>query len=189
MAASHLWRFNEIFSNADGTVQYIEMQECCGGTAEHGLSGKWVVAVNASNQFNFPGNISGNTANQFLLLATQGFADTPGAPTPDYIIPDGFVPLNGDDLEYWNYTAADWSYSAGQLPTDGVMALEVTQPSGGNVVVNSPTNFAGQSGSIDVGDPIVPATSEWGMLAMALVVLTVGTVLFVRRRWLAPTAN
>ena len=71
-AGSHGWRFNEIFSNADGTIQFIELKECCGSTAEWGLNNKWVRSGDLANQFNFPANISGNTANRHLLLATAG---------------------------------------------------------------------------------------------------------------------
>ena len=26
---SHLWVINEVFSNADGTIQFVEMYNCC----------------------------------------------------------------------------------------------------------------------------------------------------------------
>jgi len=180
MGGAHTWRFNEIFSNDDGTIQYIELMECCGGSGETNLACKQVMAVIEGSTFTFPENLTGDTSNAHLLLASQGFADLAGAPTPDYIITDGFLPLDGDELIYdvWD----EWEYGMGDLPTDGVMALEVTQPSGGNVVVNSPTNFNGESGTVDAGEPIVPATSEWGMIAMALLTITVGTVLFTRFR-------
>src|SRR5262245_20066033 len=80
LAGSHLWRFNEIYSNADGTIQFIEMQECCGATEEIGLNTKWILAVNADNQFTFNHNLSGNTATKYLLLATAGFAALDGVP-------------------------------------------------------------------------------------------------------------
>lgn len=152
-AASHLWRFNEVFSNADGTVQFIEMRESGGSDIERQLQGKWILAVNASTQYTFPRGIAGNTAYRYLLLATQGFADIPGAPTPDFIIPDGFLPLGGETLEYWLYAEATWSYGA--LPVDGITSMNAD----GSTGVNSPTNYAGVTGSIDV-TPVLPTT--WG---------------------------
>lgn len=83
-AGSHLWRFNEIFSNTDGTIQFIELHECCGSNAEVNLSGKWVLSDATGNQFFFPENLIPPTA-KHLLLATAGFAALPGAPTPDYL--------------------------------------------------------------------------------------------------------
>ena len=82
LAGSHLWRIHEVFSSADGSVQFIEMKECCGANNETGLSGKWVRSLTTGNQFNFPGNLPCCTANRHLLLATEAFAALPGAPTP-----------------------------------------------------------------------------------------------------------
>lgn len=166
-AASHLWRFNELFSNGDGTIQFIEMQECCGATEELFLQSKWVLARHANHKYTFRSNLTGNTANKYFLLATQGFADLPGAPAPDAIIPSGFLPVSGDTLDYWEYPDATRIY--GPLPQDGVSALEVGPgPDGVSGTdddvymnaVNSPTNFAGQSGSIDLTVPVRPTT--WG---------------------------
>lgn len=152
--ASHEWRFTELYSNADGTVQFIEMQESAGATAEIQLQNKWILAVGANHQYTFRSNLSGNTANRYLLLGTQAFADTPGAPTPDIIIPQNFLPLGGDTLEYWMYDLATWIYPA--LPTDGVTSLTP-----GGTGVNSPTNYAGETGSIDL-TPVEPTT--WGQI-------------------------
>lgn len=156
-AASHQWRFHEVFTNADGTVQFIEMKECCGFTTEHELNGKWVLAVGAERQFNFRRNLTGNTAGKSLLLATQAFADLPGAPEPDFIIPEGFLPLDGETLEYWMYSNATWSYAGPQLPTDGVTSLNADGTTG----MNSPTNYAGQSGAVVPVDAL-----SWGALRM-----------------------
>ncbi|MHC4981277.1 MAG: hypothetical protein ACYTGT_20015 [Planctomycetota bacterium] len=139
LAGSHLWRFNEVFSNSDGTIQFIELEECCGAANEIALSGKWVRSDSTGNQYNFSANLpAGSTANKHLLLATAGFAALPGAPTPDHIIPDGFFDINGDTLRYWTYPAAVWSFSPGDLPTDGINSLSNDLSTG----CNSPTNFA-----------------------------------------------
>ncbi len=168
-AASHQWRFNELFSNADGTIQFIEMQECCGAMTEWGLQSKWVLAVHANHKYTFRSNLIGNTSNKYYLLGTQGFADTPGAPTPDAIIPSGFLPVNGDTLEYWQYPDATRNY--GTLPQDGVTSLEVGPgPDGISNTdddvyvtrVNSPTNYSGESGSINLTVPVLPTT--WGAI-------------------------
>ena len=158
-AASHQWRFNEVFSNADGTVQFIEMKECCGAVSEHALLDKWILAVNSATQYTFRRNITGDTAFKYLLLATQGYADLAGAPTPDFIVPDGFLPLGGETLEYWMYPDATWSYA--QLPIDGITSLNED----GSTGINSPSNFAGETGSIDVTVPVLPTT--WGRIKRA----------------------
>ncbi len=176
-AGSHLWRFNEIFSNADGTIQFIELKECCGSSMEVGLAGKWVLSDATGNQFFFPSNLIPPTANKHLLLATAGFAALPGAPTPDHIIVDGFLTLGADTLRYWSYSAATMPYADGDLPSDGIMSLALD----GSVAVNSPTNYAGQTGSVNAGPLPIPTVSQWGLVALALAVLTAGTIVFVRQ--------
>ncbi len=163
LAGSHLWRINEVFSSADGSVQFIEMKECCGANNETGLSGKWIRSDTTGNQFNFPGNLPCCTANRHLLLATAAFAALPGAPTPDYIISENFLDLDADLLTYWMYGAAAFPFGSGELPTDGTHSLVCTAGGGGGCTttaseVNSPTNFAGETGSVEVVDePCNPA--------------------------------
>ncbi len=152
VAGSHLWQINEIFSSADGTVQFIEMRECCGAPSETGIGGKWVLSDATGMQFDFPASLTGSTANMHLLLATAAFAALPGAPTPDYIIPENFFSLDADTLDYWFYAGATMTYTSGQLPLDGLNSLDRN----GVVEVNSPTNFAGDSGSVTLTPPTGP---------------------------------
>ncbi|MHC4993117.1 MAG: hypothetical protein ACYTGC_19260 [Planctomycetota bacterium] len=149
-AGSHLWRFNEVFSNADGTIQFIELKESLGSSTEHALAGKWIKSVGLGNQYDFDKNITEDTANRHLLLATPAFAALPGAPTPDHLLPpEAFFDITGDTLEYWMYGMATWTF--GPVPTNGVDSL------GGDdtIATNSPTNFAGETGSVVV--PCDPA--------------------------------
>lgn len=146
LGASHLWRFNEVFSNADGTVQFIELLECCGGENETSLDGKWILSDTTAIQFDFPDDLQciDCTANQHLLLGTAAFAALPGAPTPDFIIPDGLLNTTADRLTYWLYPAAFMEWTGGAVPTGGIDALRIDGTTG----VNSPTNFADESGSV-----------------------------------------
>lgn len=183
IAGSHLWRFNEIFSNADGTVQFIELKECCGSTTENGLNNRWVAGDVSANQYDFTVNIAGNTANKHLLLATSGFAALPGAPAPDFIIEDNFLIFQGDTLRYWTYPAATMTYGTGELPSDGITSLHI----GGTTGVNSPTNFSGETGSVDASVVVaaVPAISRWGVPAMVLLLLSAGGVAILQRERLS----
>jgi hypothetical protein len=150
-AASHLWRFSEVFSNADGTIQFIEMRECCGAANETFLDDKWVRCDTTGMQYTFTANLpcTDCTANRYLLLATAGFAALPGAPAPDYIIPANFIATGGNTLRYWFYNDALWTFAS--MPTDGVNSLARS----GAVGINTPTNFAGDTGSVAV--PCSPA--------------------------------
>lgn len=159
MAASHLWRFNEVFTNASGTIQFVELKECCGADAEIFLSGKWIKSDATGVQFNFPSDLNGGTANKYLLLGTAGFAALPGAPTPDFILPNNFFSrTNPETLRYWLYTDATMSFAAGAVPTDGVNSLRIDGTTG----VNTPTNFSGQSGSVSAAPCVDPDGDGYG---------------------------
>ncbi len=149
-SASHLWDFWEIFSNEDGTIQFIEMHITTSAAQETGVGGKKISSMMTGKQFTFPGNLAGPTSFKYLLLATQSFADLPGAPTPDFIIPENFFATTGDTLTYHTYDT--FSFTGAQLPEDCVKSLNRNKTTG----VNSPTNYAGGTGSVDacpcVGD-------------------------------------
>jgi hypothetical protein len=176
-AGSHLWRFNEIFSNADGTIQFIELKECCGSDDEKFLVNKWVSSDATNEMYVFPHSLTEPTANRHLLIATAGFAALPGAPTPDFIMQDGLFSLTGDTLRYWSYAAATMTYGPDDLPTDGVTSMTADL----STEVNSPTNFAGATGSVTAGGGPVPTTSQWGFLTMTLAVLAAATLVLRMR--------
>ncbi|MCH8853747.1 MAG: hypothetical protein IID41_14010, partial [Planctomycetes bacterium] len=56
LGGSHLWRIHEVFSSADGSVQFIELEECCGADNEIFLNGRWILSDTTGSQFFFPGN-------------------------------------------------------------------------------------------------------------------------------------
>jgi hypothetical protein len=160
-AGHHRWDFSEIFSTSDGSVQYIEMFSANSGEA---ALGAWSITA-GGNTFNFVTNLPGDTLNTWVLVATSNFASLPGAVTPDYILPANFFPTAGGTLNY--ASGADvWNYPA--VPTDGLKALQRD----GSSAVNSPTNFAGASGSVNLSPPPVPALTAWGTtLAIGLILL------------------
>ena len=174
-AKNHLWKFSEFYSNADGTIQFIEMQECCGSDTETQMSGANISSD--TNTYDFPNDLVGPTARTWILIATAGFAALPGAPAPDFIIPDGFFDPAGDTLRYRS-SFDIVPIGPGQLPTDGVTSLERTWPEATLVpIVNSPTNFAGVEGSVSL--PAVVTAPPMIVLAAAL---AAGSLALARRR-------
>lgn len=144
-AASHLWQIWEIFSSPDGSVQFIELHECCGAADETDIEGLWISSFTVIHTFFFPADLPpGSTANRHLLLATAAFAALPGAPAPDHIIEENFFSPSHDVLGYYFFPAAELAFGPGELPTDGVQSLRRD----GQVEPNSPTNFAGETGSV-----------------------------------------
>lgn len=169
-ATFHLWAFNELFSNADGTVQFIELftnfssQQFATGENFRSSQGP------DENNYVFPNDTPAPTANHHLLIATAAFAALPGAPTPDFIMPDGFLFAPNGSVENQSIGGPTINYAS--LPTDGIMSLG---GDGTSVAINSPTNFAGDSGSIDAG-PQVPAASTWGLCIMLVTIGIAGTL-------------
>jgi len=150
LAGAHTWDVWEVFSNADGTVQFVEIRETGGGTGETGIGGHAMIAMPSGTSFTIPAGVASPTSFKSYLMATPGFAALPGAPTPNAIKPSGFLfALTDTSMQYNPYDTATWT--AGTLPTDGVHSLQRTGVGGALAsAVNSPTNYAGQTGSVNV---------------------------------------
>ena len=140
-AAFHLWNLHEVYTNASGTLQFIELSTAFGSQQFVGSQ-----QINVSNIGNtithsltIPSDLPGDTTGHDFLIGTAGL-HAAGGPVPDYIIPDGFLFSAGGSISFFG--ANSGPYSA--LPTDGLLSRTWT---GGNAT-NSPQNFAGQVGSV-----------------------------------------
>lgn len=154
-AGGHLWDINELYSNFDGTIQFVELHVPMAAANETFMNNKFIRSLQTGEEFLFPGNLSGSTSFAHLLIATQGFANLPGAPTPDYILPDNFMALSGDTITWHTYDV--WNYPSPALPTDGVMSIQKNLGTGQLILAaNTPTNFSGATGSVDAGGPPPP---------------------------------
>lgn len=153
MAKSHLWRFTEVFSTADGSVQFVEMKVFDpAGIGETQFAGKPLTSN--ANTYLFPSNLPDeNTAQRWVLIATQSFADLPGAPTPDYILPPNFFDPTGDQLRY-RATVDQITIAAGALPQDGVRSLMKDASGALSTGLNDPTNFAGDTNRVFAGGAV-----------------------------------
>ena len=144
-AKSHQWKFTEFFSNPDGSVQFIEMFVFDPtGIAEWDIG--FMELRSDANVWLFPFDLPmENTFQRWLLIATQDFADLPGAPTPDYIIPAGFFDPSGDTILYRTFRDTFVILPA-TMPVDGVHSLHIDL----STPINSPINFADEAGSVTV---------------------------------------
>ena len=164
-AAFHLWDVVEVFSNADGSVQFVEL--ATSGSGEHFIANHDLVVRDgavAIATFPIPADLplQQPTTNRRFLVATPGFAALPGAVAPDFTFPAaGFIDLALADTVSWPSGASNLSLAG--LPTDGVLSLGV----GGATAVNSPTNFAGSAGSIDVPEPAAIGVGVGAIAALA----------------------
>jgi len=159
-ASYHTYQIDEIYTNADGTVQFVVLHEAQGMNGQNLLSGRMLSGTTpaGSPSVAFPRDLPGGacnygactpspTAHTRVLIATQGFVAL-GLVTPDYVMPAGFLAPGGGTL---NYAGVDqWTY--GPLPVDGVNALYRSGATKANVAMN----FSGDSASVTLAAPVAP---------------------------------
>jgi hypothetical protein len=162
-ASFHDWRIKEIFSNDDGTVQFIEFFTTSPG--QQFLSGHNLTATSDGGMpvsYTFPGALpvppGESTANRHFLLATSAFASLPGAVVPNFTpLPNKFFDPDAASIVFSFAHGADSATVAGSLiPVDGVnsitdsvLGIPFDTADTYAVGTNSPTNFAGAFGQVN----------------------------------------
>ena len=144
------FEIEQIYSNADGTVQFVVIhdrgQNDC-DARENLWAGQILTSSGTQPQtmFVFPTNLpTCATSGKNILIATQGFLDL-GLVAPDYVIPNNFVQTPGGTLNFAGVSQV--TYAA--LPNDGVHAIDHN----GNTIPNLATNLAGASASVVPASP------------------------------------
>ena len=151
-AGYHLWDINEVYSSADGTVQFIELRALSGSQQFMGGA----VTIRSTNSsgtstFTCSTNLPADTANKFCIIGTSNLASIPGGVAPNFVIPANFIrPAAGGNAAVLFMPAGFGTTTAAftNLPIDGDSAL---LRSGGTMIVvptNSPRNFSDQSNTI-----------------------------------------
>jgi serralysin len=144
LASFHLWKIDEVYSNASGTVQFIELLD--GFSGENFVQNQTLKSM--GHAFTFPTNLVGNTQNHHMLLATPGYFALSSVPAADFNLGvNSFFSTSGDTL---NYASVDgFAFTDAQLPKDGRHSLVRPTPGGSlGTDINSLTDFAGATGSI-----------------------------------------
>jgi len=162
-ALFHLWQVTQVYSNANGVVQYVVLST--NSDSQNQLNGHTLAST--STTFTFRSNLaSSTTSNHSLLIATPQFVNEPGAVAPDFTFPAANFMSNVADTI--NFAGVDTLvFTSGQLPTDGANALYEDFGDGSrHTGANTPTNFAGQVG---------PEPAGWlGLLAGSAAVFALG---------------
>lgn len=147
-ATFHLWVIDQIYYDSTGNVQFIELFTSAGG--QQFVGGHSITASSGNNPvhtFTFAADLPSDTTNKHFLIATQGFAAL-GIVKPDYVVPNGFFYTPSGSINYAGVDIVNYQ----SLPTDGVHSIAAN----GTPMVNSATNFAGQTGSIAATPPPSP---------------------------------
>jgi len=158
-AAFHKFRIDQVYSNADGSVQYIVMLESTGSNLENlwstGASLRATPTGGTARSMPFTTNLpSTETASHSVLIATPGFAAL-NLVTPDYMIPAGFIPVGGGTLNYSNVD----QIALPALPTDGATAVDRN----GSSVPATPKNFNGDMKPLMPSAPAGPDLDQHGL--------------------------
>lgn len=169
-ATFHLYDIQEVFSNGDGTVQFIELFTTFGG--QQSLGGHTItfelnsVTQNILNLANLPGD----SANKPFLVGTANLAALYGV-TPDFVIPANFFLAGANN--FINFAGGTDRVNLTSLPTNGTSSLDGkindSNATAGATSVNAaatPTNFAGQTATIPEA-----TAAAMGLLALAAIVL------------------
>ena len=148
----HLFKIQQIFSNADGTVQFVVLKSFVDGEDRwsghyiRGIDSDGITARNYTFAIDLP---DGGTGGKSVLVATQGFAAL-GIIAPDFVVPNNFVNTVAGTVDFAGVDSI--SYGTGQLPTDGTNSLMRD----GSKAPNLAQNFAGSTASVTGGAPATP---------------------------------
>ena len=165
LATFHELKIDQVYSNADGSVQYVDFVLPAPSDDERFLFGRTLTAGLNSHSLTFGSDLpSEPVAGQHFLVATPGFAAIAGV-LPDYTFSGGpFFNPHGDTLVY---ASSFDTFTFPALPADGIHALNRNN----TIAINAPINFAGQAG-------FVPEPASWILLSIGVVGLGVA----LRRR-------
>lgn len=146
----HTWKVNEIYSNADGSVQFIELKESSAANNQHQLPGHSIVCTGAgvTNTFNFPANLpSTATANKFFIIGTSNLAVMPGGLKPDYLFTNAgpFLSLTTGTI---NFASGFDIVNYTNPPSDGSGAMIRSGATMIAVTTNQPISFAPATNSL-----------------------------------------
>lgn len=156
----HLYDINEVYTNADGSVQFIELYTTSTGQQvldPHTITLQLLASpFTTQSTFGFPGDgpsPTGGTTHQHLLIGTANLTTLYGV-TPDFVLTANFLNVtNGFSNRRLNFGENTDIVNLNMLPTDGIASLDALR---GNTSVTAfqvntfatPTNWANVTATI-----------------------------------------
>src|SRR5258706_4774204 len=137
---------SELYSNADGSVQFLEITALTSG--QEFVAGNTLRSTptgGATQTFTFPSNLPGDSSGRRMLIGTQGFAAL-NIVAPDYTVPNGFFAQGGGSINFAEF-ADVWTHPAAPSPP-----LSLSRS--GSTSTNSPMNFPGPTGTVGTSTPL-----------------------------------
>ncbi len=156
-AAVPAWKIREVYSNAGGDVQFVELSAATDG--QNQLSGLKLAFTNGGtivHSLTLDKNPVGATSRHSILIGTANLATLYGV-RPDHVIPAGF--LTGGARRFIDFANGADKVSLAALPGDGVKSLDGLTGNSDPAVTAvlphaAPGNFSGQSAMVD-GPPVL----------------------------------
>jgi hypothetical protein len=154
------WRFEQIYSSADGNAQFMVIYQEASSQAPVGLDGFTLTSIHGTGEhghdagyvstFTFANALpSTQTSGRRVLIGTQAFADL-NIVTPDYVVENQFIPQQTGSLSVFRPNSVLYdSVAYDALPSDNIDALYRD----GEARQNMAVNFAGQSASVPLAPP------------------------------------
>src|SRR6266852_3732191 len=117
-AQSLTWHFEQLYSNADGNIQFVVVNEYSNSDDQNLLAGSQLTGSHLEgehghepgfvNAFIFSKNLPSNsTAGRRFLIGTQAFADL-GIITPDYVVTDQFLASQKGSLAFYRSSSSPY---------------------------------------------------------------------------------
>ncbi len=134
IASDNSFRITQVYSNRDGSIQYIQLKESAGLNGQHHLAGRALRIDHwgTIREFVFPADLpSSATANETVLIATRAGIPYYGAIccaaagdwnllAPDFVMPDRFLSVECGTLDFAGIDYVPFH----NLPTDGISAID-----------------------------------------------------------------
>lgn len=147
----HLWQVTEIYSNEDGSVQFIELFTNSGSQEvllNHQIR---CSGPSGTNLFTFTNSLPAGTMNKTFIIGTSNLSSIAGGVKADYVMPANFLRRDSGVTNTINFGLNQHIVTYTNLPTDGEISL--VRSFGGPTALtlaatNSPKNYFNQSNSI-----------------------------------------
>jgi hypothetical protein len=148
-AAFHLFEVTEVYTSADGEVQYFEL--ATSSNSQHLMAGH-VFRSNSDGvikTFTMPSDLpSSATANKSFIIATPAFQAASGI-APDYVLPCGaFFNRAATSITIELVGADAVTFAGSSLPESTTSSLHFTVDGVASVASATPKNFANATGAM-----------------------------------------
>lgn len=145
-AVNASWTLNEVYSNENGTVLFIEL--ISGGVVNTNISGQVITATSDGNSRSFviPNNLPPTTTSPAtLLLATSNLSQIPGYVTQDFTLPSFFFDSRAVSITIDYAGTSQITFNGTDLQLDD---QSTSIDAFNQAMTNSPKNYSDETGEL-----------------------------------------